>query len=291
MSELLTVLKLPNKEIVYKELKLKQYKIILKCLYSDPIDVPNLLLNLNNILAQITNLTEEQVSNLNLLEYLLLLTEIRITGIGSSIFAIQNNSDKTINIEIPLVKTSAQIYKCLENFKPLVYEDSKTVLNFLLPSIKNLTSKEFLFVDENIEDLPVRYLKIIEKYTKEINKFFEDYYFFNPGIKDFNLKLSLNKYEYIQLIKILFNENLLSIYDNLFYLSKICNMSSEYLENGTYGEFKVFVKKTEELLQKQIKPVPVAEEKTENLEFNPVDINSLYGNENSVNISPSEFTS
>jgi hypothetical protein len=290
VSELLTALKVSNKEIIYKELKLKQYKTILKCLYTDPIDIPNLILNLNNILTLITNLTIEEISNLNLLEYLFILTEIRITSIGSSIFAVHNNSNKPVNIEIPLNKTRAEILKCIEDFVPLLYKDANTTLNFSIPFIKDLTDKEFLFVNEEVNNLPVRYLKIIKNYTKKINSFFNSYYFFNPGIKEFNLKLSLNKYDYIQLIKILFNENLLSIYDNLFYLSKICNMSSEYLENGTYGEFKVFVKKTEEMLQKQIKQPPVVEQSNESDQFDPVDINSLYGNDTPINITPSEFT-
>lgn len=286
MSDFLTELKFTNKKIIYKELKLKQYKTVLKCLYTDPIDVPNLLLNLNNILTRVTNLTEDEILNLNLLEYIFLLTEIRTTSIGSSIFAIYNNSDTPINIEIPLKKTSIEVLNCLNNFKPLIYEDSKIILNFSIPLVRNLTNKKFLYVNEDIENLPVRYLKIIQNYTNKLDNYFNQYYFFNSGIKEYDLKLSLNKNEYIQLIKILFNENLLSIYDNLFYLSKICNISSEYLENCTYGEFKIFVKKTEEILQKQIKPIP----STDNNAYDPVDINSLYGNDISPNITPSEFT-
>jgi len=290
VSDLLTVLKISNKEITYKELKLKQYKVILKCLYADPIDTSNLLLNLNSILTQITNLTQEEILNLNLLEYLLLLTEIRVTSIGSSIFAVYNTENEPINIDIPLNKTINEIKDSIEHFTPILYKDTITEIIFDLPLVKNFLTKEFFYIkeEEYIKKLPVKYLKIINKNFTKINQYFNKYNFYNPGIEKYRIKLSLNKSDYIQLIKILFNENLLSIYDNIFYLSKICNISSEYLENSTYGEFKIFVKKTEEILQKQIKQPSI---KVESNNFEPVDINSLYGNDITPNISSSEFTS
>lgn len=287
MSELLTRFQLNNKQIIYKELKLKQYKIILKCLIAEPIDVFNLILNLNNILEQITNLTREEIFNLNLLEYLLLLTEIRTTSIGSSIFAVYKTADESIDIEIPLKNTLTEIQNCLNNFKPLQYKDSNTELNFIIPKIKDiLDKKEPLYIKESINSLPVRYLKKITSLSKQFNKYFKQYYFFNPIIEKYSISLSVDSIEYIELLKILFNENLISVYENIFYLSKICNMSSEYLENCTYGEFKIFVKKTEEMLYKNVKqsqPIP------DEPQYEPVDINSLYGNED-LNITRSEFT-
>jgi hypothetical protein len=286
VSDLLTELQLSNKIVVYRELKLKHYKNLLKCLYSEPINVSNLFLNLNFILEQITNLTKEEITNLNCLEYLLLLLEIRTTSIGSSIFAIYNAENEPVNIEIPLNKTIVEIQNCLNNFKPLQFIDANVELNFIVPQIKDLTIKKYLWVKEDISNLPLKYLKNINQYTKKINKYIEQYYFFNPNVEKYSIKLSLKTTNFIQFIKILFNENLFSIYENIFYLSKICNMSAEYLENCTYGEFKIFVKKTEEMLQKQTTPLQVNEEQ----EFTPIDINSLYGNKNIADISPSEFT-
>lgn len=290
MYDFLTALKLTNKEVIYKELKLKQYKNLLKCLYADPIDASNLLLNLNNILKQLTNLTEQEILNLNLLEYLTLLIDIRVTSIGNSIFAVYNAENESVNIDIPLNNTLNEIKKCLNEFKTFTYKDSITEITFDIPTVNNFLNKEFFYIkeDENyIKQLPVKYLKIINKNFKKFNSYIEQYYFFNPGIKKYSIKFSLDKINYIQLIKILFNENLISIYDNIFYLSKICNISSDYLENCTYGEFKIFVKKTEEMIQKQIKQ-PV--NNTEDSGYEPVDINSLYGNDESLNITPSEFT-
>ena len=286
MSSLITKLQLPGKEVIYKELKLKQYKTILKCLVSTPIDRYNLFLNLNTILVQITNLTEEEILNLNLLEYLLLLTEIRVTSIGSSIFAVYKGTDESINIEIPLQKTLEEIQKCLNGFKQLQLDIADIKLNFVIPKVKNLISnKPVNYTDIDINELPARYLKIINKSLKEFNSYFKKYYFFKPPIEKYSVKLSASINEFTDIIRILFNENLLSVYNNIYYLSKFCNMSAEYLENCTYGEFKIFVKKTEELLLKNTKNI------TTNIEENhyeEVDINSLYGND--LSISNSEFT-
>jgi hypothetical protein len=290
VSDLLTELQLSNKVIVYKELKLKHYKNILKCLYSEPINPSNLFLNLNFILEQITNLTKEEIINLNCLEYLLLLLEIRTISIGSSIFAIYNTESKPVNIDISLNKTITEVLNCLNNFKPLQFKDKNIELNFVIPVVKDLMYKKFLYVKEDVNQLPLKYLKTINYHSKEMNKYIEQYYFFKPSVKEYSIKLSLETTNFIQLIKILFNENLLSVYDNIFYLCKICNMSAEYLENCTYGEFRIFVKKTEEMLQKQIKQPPVVEQSNESAQFDPVDINSLYGNDTPINITPSEFT-
>jgi len=288
VSSLLTHIQLANKQVVYKELKLKQYKTILKCLIADTVDVYNFLLNLNTILTEITDLTKDDILNLNLLEYLFLLTEIRITSIGSSIFAVSKIENSSLNIEIPLYKTLDEIKKCLENYTPFQSNN----LNYCIPTIKNILDKKNpLYIKEDVDDLPVKYLKIINEDIKTFNRYFDQYYFFNPtNNKKYTIKLSINLNEYIGLIKILYNENLLSIYDNIFYLSKICNFSAEYLENCTYGEFKIFVKKTEQILQKNIKPTtPDIESQTP--EFDQIDINSLYGNDdNNLNLSRSEFT-
>jgi hypothetical protein len=287
VSSLLTHIQLANKQVVYKELKLKQYKTILKCLIGDTVNIYNLLLNLNNILTEITNLTKEDILNLNLLEYLLLLTEIRITSIGSSIFAVSKTENSSLNIEIPLYKTLDEIKKCLENYTPFKSNN----LNYRIPSVKNILDKKtFLYIEQDVNDLPVKYLKIINNDVKKFNNYFDQYYFFNPSNnKKYIIKLSINLNEYIKLIKILYNENLLSIYDNIFYLSKICNISAEYLENCTYGEFKIFVKKTEQILQKNTKPTTPNVE-SELPKFDQIDINSLYGNDDIADISPSEFT-
>jgi len=287
VASLLTVISVNNKNIVFKELKLKDYKTILKCLISEPIDTDSLFLNLNNILVKITNLTLNDLLNLNLLEYLLLLTHIRITSIGSAIFGVYNEEEQSINVEIPLYKTIEDIKNCLNNFKEEVYKDSTITLTTTIPIIRDiLDNKKILHIKEHTGNLPLKYLKRINKLTSSYNNFFKEYYFYKSPIKKYSIYISLEIEKYTQLIKVLFNEDLLTVYDNIYYLCKISQLSPSYLEKCTYGEFKIYVKKTEELLYKNSKPVPNIEQEPL---YDPVDINSLYGNEGPP-ITKSEFT-
>ena len=286
MSDLLTRIVISDKPVIYRELKLKQYKNLLKCLIGDSIDTQNLFINLNSILLSITNLTEDDLLDFNLLEYFLLLTEIRVTSLGSSIFAIYKQSNNSMNIEIPLRKTIKNLHYCIKKTQPIKIIEDNTHLTFRVPKINDIINeKEFPFVQEDVNNLPARYLKVINKNSKLLNQRIKNFYFFDAPIKKYSINFSTKKNEYTQLIKILFNESLISIYNNIFYLSKICNISADYLENGTYGEFKIFVKKVEEMFQKTVVP----KENNEPV-FESVDINSLYGNDKNIEITQSEFT-
>lgn len=283
MTGLLTTVCIKNKEYIVKELKLKDYKTILKCLVSDPIDVNTLFLNLNTIIKKLTNLTSEQISNLNLLEYLLLLLHIRITSIGNSIFGVYKNDDESINVEISLNKTQQEVKECLNTFKPITYK----TLTTSLPTIKDIiTDNTYPFIIQDVKNLPFKKYKDVTYISKEYNAFFKNFYFFKSPIEKYSIKLNLQIKEYCQLIKILFNENLLTLYDNIYYLCKFSQLTPNYLENCTYGEFKIFVKKTEEILYKN---TPPASETSQEPLYDPVDINSLYGNDD-IPVTRSEFT-
>lgn len=291
MSDLYTKIQLSQIEVTYKELSVKDYKVILKCLLGNTIDIKHLFLNLNKILTGITDLTEKQLLELNCLDYLLLLTNIRTTSIGASIFAVYKNENNTINIDILLDNTMNEIRECQNSFTPFVCCTTVRDLNFRIPLIKDIVSNRQLpFIEQSIEDLPVKYLKPIKKNIEKFRKIIDKYFFFNSPVKKYSIKLSTDIKDYIQLIKILFNEDLLTVYDNIFYLSKICNMSADYLESITYGEFKVFVKKTEEMLQKKTTNTPAAVMPPDEPFYEPVDVNTLYGNEPEQQLSPSDFT-
>ena len=295
MNGLYTKLNLVNKEIIHGELNVKDYKIILKCLLGDTLDVPALFLNLNNILLKITNLNKEELYNLNIIEYFLLLLSIRSNSIGGIIFATYNG-EKKINLQIPLNEIIEELTYFLENYQPFAINIKNISTVVLLPKIKDFFTKEDQSFIENIsinnntvitiEQLPVRVYKKINDKISILKKNINNLFFYKPVIEDYIIKFSSSLHEYTALIKILFNENLLSVYDNIFYLSKVSNFSAEYLENCTYGEFKLFVKKTENLY-KTTSSTPTQSLPVED-EIEQVNIDSLYGRD--LNISPSEFT-
>ena len=294
MNGLYTKLNLLDKEIIHGELNVKDYKIILKCLLGDTLDVPALFLNLNNILLKITNLKKEELYNLNIIEYFLLLLSIRTNSIGGIIFATYNG-EKKINLQIPLNEIIEELTYFLENYQPFTINIKNISTVVTLPKIKDFLVKEDQsFIEDisinntvvNIEQLPVSVYKKINDKISLLKNNINNLYFYKPVIEDYIIKFTSNLKEYVSLIKILFNENLLSVYDNIFYLSKVSNFSAEYLENCTYGEFKLFVKKTENLY-KNTTPTPVQSLPVED-EMDQVDIDSLYGRD--LNITPSEFT-
>jgi hypothetical protein len=295
VNGLYTKLKLLDKEIIHGELNVKDYKVILKCLLGDTLDIPALYLNLNSILLKITNLKEDELHNLNIIEYFLLLLSIRSNSIGGIIFATYNG-EKKINLQIPLNEIIEELTFFLENYQPLAINIKNVSTTITIPKIKEFISKEDLsftndiIVNSNttidIEQLPVCVYKQINDKINFLKKDINNLHFYKPVVEDYIIKFSSNLNEYGSLIKILFNENLLSVYDNIFYLSKVSNFSAEYLENCTYGEFKLFVKKTENLY-KNTTSTPTQSLPVED-EMDQVDIDSLYGRD--LNITPSEFT-
>lgn len=290
MKGLQTKLTLLDKEVLYSELCVRDYKTILKCLLGTSIDIPALFLNLNSILVNITNLTKEQLLELNIIEYFLLLLKIRTTSIGSIIFATYNGERK-INLQIPLIKAIEELEIYLSNYIPINFNVKNLTYKLVLPKVKDfITNSDLTFIENsntsNFEKLPIKVYKNINKNINLFKESINSMYFFNPVVDNYTINFSSNLEDYVSLIKILFNENLLSIYDNIFYLSKICNLSAEYLENCTYGEFKIFVKKIENLYNNSSQPtdIPASEEP----EFEQIDIQSLYGA--GVQVSASEFT-
>jgi hypothetical protein len=287
---LYTKLTLSDKEIVYSELCVRDYKTILKCLLGTSIDIPILFLNLNNILVNITNLTKEELFDLNIIEYFLLLLKIRMTSIGSVIFATYNGERK-INLQISLFRAIEELETFLLEYTPVTFNVKNLTYKLVLPKIKDfITDNVLTFIEDsaniNFDQLPINVYKTINKNINLFKESINSMYFFNPVDEKYVINFSSNLAEYTSLIKILYNENLLSVYDNIFYLCKTSNFSADYLESCTYGEFKLFVKKLELMFSNtsnNTDQLPISES-----EFTPIDIESLYGN--GVNITPSEFT-
>ncbi len=301
MVGLITPIKIKDQLFYFGELNVQEYKIILKCLLNDPLDSYNLLYNLNSILTRITNLTQTDILNLNLLEYLELLINIRISSIGNKLFAVYEDKDKTTKLEINLSQTLKQINSAKSEHTFLKYKNEEIEIIFDIPTISNVINNNLIFVkeiktkDTTITDineallntLPAKYINVINNHTEKIKKQIGKFYFYDSPIKIFSINLSLDLTTYIHLVKLLFNENLTSIYDNLFYLSKICNLNSNFLENCTYGEFKIFVKKAEEVLRKKIQPAS-QETNLNEPQYSPANIDSFY---TPPDVTPSEFTS
>jgi hypothetical protein len=270
MHGLITNLKTRNITITHGELLLKDYKVILKSLFDSENSPETFFHNLNNILQKNTSLTYDELYNLDIITYLLLLCSIRANSFGGILLTTftekdDKGKDIPINVEIKLSKTIDNLQhfnkKNYTNTIPFdlgeIIVDIPTVYNLVHNTnaqfIKNFKVNGILLTNEKyqacIDDLPVKLLLQTNKHTQYLQKKIEDIYFFNGNNKKYDIKLSAKLLEYVFLIKFLFSENLKTIYDNIFYLSKIFHMSAEYLENCNYGEFLIYVKKAEAYLK------------------------------------------
>lgn len=273
--------------IDYDELKVKHLKVIYKSLIGDTPEPKTVFNNFSNLLTSITNLSKDNILNLSIVDYFILLLYIRCTSVGNIIFA-ELSDTKNTKVEININK----IIDTLEdiNTKKLLAEDTldKFTIRYRLPSIddciefnteKNLDNLYYYFIDSiewndvviNFNDkdleskqliltkLPAKATATIIKKVHDIVKFFNDVNLLSSikPLKGKLLAFNFNIENLIQILKLSFGDQLMSLYDNIFVLSKYGNLSPEYIEECTPGEYFLYVKKLKALNSKQeSKPLP-----------------------------------
>jgi hypothetical protein len=267
-----------EKDIYCYELPVRLYKVILKALLSDTFDL-EVLNNLNNVISKITNLTLDEVNNLNFVEYFILLIYIRAINVSGYLPLIMSNkdSDKKTNLSVNLYNTLESLSKLLTN-KDTLFFDGGIALTVGLPNYKKIiedTSSYTFFIkkitiNDNVfttSDDILQIVKIltpsaltnIRNYEKEIAKILKDIFFFKTNVEQFCIPYDIKLDEQYFLIQLLFGDDLSVFYSDMFYLAKYANISLEYLENCTPGEFKIFAKN----LEASIKESSPSEEQTD----------------------------
>ena len=265
-----------SKDIYFNELKVKHLKTIYKSLIGEDLQFDIIFNNLNNILQDIV---KENISNINFIEYFILLFEIRCNSIGNIIFGElpeKNNTKIEINIlkfieilnefntnnilEPDTIDNVTVNYKLPTVIELILIEKTTTIDNiypyFIDDLIINNTSlvKNLETINKNkiLENIPAKITsKVINrvqqilKKTNELNLLSATH-----GMTDKFLPLNCNIKNLAYIVKFLFGNQLLSLYENIFALCKAGNLTPEYIENSTPGEYLLFVKKLE-ILSKQ----------------------------------------
>lgn len=303
MNGFLNTVEFSNKKIVHGELCLKDYKTILKCLIGDSVDPVLLYQNLQAILHRITKLNIDEIDNLNIIEFFALLVSIRQTSIGGSLQVVYNNNGNKINLDIPLEETFNTLQNAINSSVKKFYEDTNFKFAVSIPRIKDYVLKngndnsfitEIHINNENVstdlvDSLPIAFFNKIKPHINDIKNTINSIPFFNPSISKYRIFFSTQPQEYFHLIKIIFNENLITIYNNIFKLNRLCNIPANYIEECTYGEYKIFVNNLNQLFAANTTTTDTTPE--EDYSYEQVDINSLYGNDDLGDIiSKSEFT-
>ena len=269
-----------NTDIQYRELSVSAYKIILKSLLGD-IPTPKIIFtNINNLLIEYTNLSIEKIETLNFIDLFILITNIRMISLGSDIsfnitkdeipLRITLNIDKILNIltksktdylnssilNVGDYKISFKIPTILEL---LSYDSNinaeldgvifiKSIQNINIPEIyiemgSNLTIYErnliFNKFPSIITNKILKHLRTILEPMQNINII--DILNNTKVSSEYKIPFDINIYNLAFFIKILFLDDLMSIYNNIYSLTTNSHMSGEYLENCTVGEFQIFV--------------------------------------------------
>lgn len=269
-----------KKQFNYTELKVKHLKTLYKCLISDNPAPETLLLNLNNICKKITNLSKKEINSLNFIDYFLFLLELRCTSIGNTVFAEFSNIQNT-KIEINLINFINKIKFVKYNELLKKSKIDNIIVGYKLPSVEeiitlnknkdinsfyhffisyitlknktiyltNLSSFEILSL---LKQLPAKVTSfIIKRVSTIINKININLFAEINGLQEKNLFFNFNILNLIYVLKFIFGEQLMSLYDNIFALCKVGNFSPEYIENCSPGEYIVFVKRLEDLTTRQ----------------------------------------
>lgn len=275
-----------NKDnIFYKELKVKHLKTIYKCLFGDDPNANVVVRNLNNILCELTYLPLNKIEALNFVDYFLLLFELRCTSIGNIISAeLPETPNYKLQINIykfteALEKTKINellVADSVDNIKiyyrlPTLLEINKLIENNTVENIyitlldkivikdieidlKQLDKKSIITI---LEKLPAKITyTIANKAYIVLDKFNEiNLLSYIPEMADRCLYFNFNIKNLILLLKLLFGDQLLSLYENIFALCKMGNFTPEYIENCTPGEYLLFHKKLEQVRSQQTAPI------------------------------------
>jgi len=270
MSFFKTTVELFTKSVDISEISLKNIKDILKSfMYIE--NKPAVACNtLNSVLCERTSLTLQEIKELNVVDYITLLIFLKTKSASSTTKLTLNINDKptTLNLNISkiidILKSKTDISNLLQSTVVQGIE-----ITYKLPTILQVldstdTNDKLIFVDRiDIGDnkrvyiekltlqertficnkLPLQIKKNIDSTVDRIYNHFSEinlleHYNINNEI---SFPFSLEPKTIILLLSIIFNENLMTIYENMFMLSKYGNMSADYLEGITPGEYAIFV--------------------------------------------------
>lgn len=259
---------LSSSKLICSELTVSDYKQILKCSFGDEPDLELFSETICDIIAKLTNKAPEFIKSLPISDLLCILIDLRLKSMGDVVTVSLKNEDNSMSLDLNLSTIKEDIKQFYKPFccSKIIQKDLEIVLS--IPSVEMLSTKtneEYLyfiksvllkkntFEISNIEEASALFEKISAKVASQIISHCRQ---FIESVKELNL---LARYQGIEqklgfvptienllwFVKLLFNEPLDAFYDNIFYLCKHVNMSAEYIESCTPGEYIYFTKKLE----------------------------------------------
>jgi hypothetical protein len=151
------------------------------------------------------------------------------------------------------------------NYKlPSLHELICTPLSHLPSSIISEISitdqREIVFSNTTTEqkikifnNLPIKSSFYVRERLKYLNNIFTNVNLLSYMGMPENIKLpfSLNVQDLLFLLKIIFNDNLAVMYENIFMISKYSNISADYIDKCTPGEYDIYIKNLEKAFARE----------------------------------------
>jgi hypothetical protein len=260
---------LSNNKLICSELTVADYKQILKCSFGDE---PDLQLFSETICGTLENLTNKPADFFKILpisDILCLIIDLRLRSMGDVVTVSLKSDDKQMSLDLNLGLIKEDIEQFYKEFSNTKLEQRDMDIFMSVPSIEMLSTKtddEYLYFIKGVqlknkELFEITNVQMASDFFERIpakvaSKIINHCHEFIKNIQSMNL---LNRYQGIDqklgfiptienllwFVKLLFNEPLDSFYDNIFYLAKHVNMSPQYIESCTPGEYIYFTKKLE----------------------------------------------
>ena len=261
------VSELSKESLICTELKVKDYKELLKCAFGDEPNKIIFVETICEILSKISNKEPEYFKNLNVIDLFCLLLDVRINSQGDVCKVVITKEEKQMNLELRLDYIRDDMKASFGSLSSSIIKQNNIDILFECPSIERLmqeADEEYLYFIKGAtiknpserfietktnEEASVLFERLAPKVSLQIIEKFEQFvkhatsinFLSRYGISNQKLSFLPSLDSLIWFTKLMFNESLETFYDNMFYLSHSAHMSSEYIENCIVGEYTYFV--------------------------------------------------
>lgn len=257
---------LSKERLICNELHIKHYKNIIKSCYGETIDSHVFIENLCEVFVQLTNKPIEFFKRLNILDLFCLLLDIRINSQGSSCSLSLTRNEKKVNLDLNLNHVREELKTLYDDLTVVINVNSVEVL-FECPGIDRLLqdstadyipyikqsivmtnneAKQLVIPDNStaewlFDSMPPKVsLEIIRQFSVFVERVTGVNFLSRYGIKDQSLSFIPSIESLIWFTKLLFNEPLESLYENIFALAYAGKMTPQYIEECAIGEYIFF---------------------------------------------------
>lgn len=257
---------LSKESLFCTELLVRDYKELLKCSYGEEPNKKIFVETVCEVLAKIIQKPISYIKSLNIVDLFCLLLDIRFNSLGPCNVVLTEN-DQKFNIELNLGYIKEETEQLFSKLSTTI-EHNGIELVFECPSMERLLqnvkddylcyikgsyiikngNKRFIEIHTNeqaellFDKIPPKIsIAIIQKFNEFVEQITGINFLSRYGFKEQRLVFVPSLDSLIWFTKLLFNEDLSSVYDNIFYLSYTGKMGADYVENCAVGEYNYYI--------------------------------------------------